>query len=410
MNSKTLYITYDGLTDPLGQSQILPYLCGLSREGYRFTILSFEKKGAYAQNQAKIREILIQHSITWVPMSFTAKPPLLSKLYDAIRMRRMAKRLHRQQSFGMIHCRSYPAAEIGLVLKRRTGVRFLFDMRGFWANEKVDGGQWKLNNPLYRCIYRHYKKKEAQFLREADAVISLTHAAKLEMQRWPGFENTNIDVIPCCADLELFDYQKADPQAVMTARTELKIPDSARIVSYLGSVGSWYMTREMFAFFLQLRTRHPDFIMLIFSKDDPARIRRDAQEAGLPNEAIRIRPLGRTEIRNFLQLCDCSIFFIRPTYSKMASSPTKHAELMGMGLPVICNEIGDTGHIVRDTGTGMIVPGFEEKDFQLVIDKMDELLAIPAKKIRQAAFQYFDLEEGIRRYSAIYKRLLSNQG
>ncbi len=405
--TKILYITYDGLTDPLGQSQILPYLCGLSREGYRFTILSFEKKAAYTQNESKIREILIRNNITWVPMSFTAKPPILSKLFDAIRMRRMASRLHRQQSFGMIHCRSYPAAEIGLRLKRKTGVRFLFDMRGFWANEKVDGGQWKLSNPLYRSIYRHYKKKEAQFLREADAVISLTHAAKLEMQRWPGFENINIDVIPCCADLDLFDYQKADQQAVMAARRELQIPDSARVISYLGSVGSWYMTREMFAFFRELRDRHPDFIMLIFSKDDPARIRRDAQEAGLPDESIRIRPVARTEIRNFLQVCDCSIFFIRPTYSKMASSPTKHAELMGMGLPVICNEIGDTGHIVRDTGTGMIVSEFDSKHYQEVIDKIDELLIIPPEKIRKAAFQYFDLEEGIRRYSAIYKRLLA---
>jgi glycosyltransferase involved in cell wall biosynthesis len=167
------------------------------------------------------------------------------------------------------------------------------------------------------------------------------------------------------------------------------------------------MTREMFAFFRELRERRPDFIMLIFSKDDPARIRRDAQEAGLPEEAIRIRPVARTEIRNFLHVCDCSIFFIRPTYSKMASSPTKHAELMGMGLPVICNEIGDTGHIVRDTGTGMIVSEFDSKHYQEVIDKIDELLAIPPEKIRKAAFQYFDLEEGIRRYSAIYKRLLA---
>lgn len=402
-----LYITYDGLTDPLGQSQILPYLCGLSREGYRFTILSFEKKAAYEQNQAKIREILIRNNITWVPMSFTTKPPLLSKLYDAIRMRRMASRLHRQQSFGMIHCRSYPAAEIGLRLKRKTGVRFLFDMRGFWANEKVDGGQWKLNSPLFRTIYRHYKKKEAEFLREADAVISLTVAAKEEMHRWPGFEKTNIDVIPCCADLELFDYQKADQQAVQAAREELQIPASARVISYLGSVGSWYMTREMFAFFRQLREKHPDFIMLILSKDNPERIRQDAQEAGVPHEAIRIRAAARNELRSLLAICDCSIFFIRPTYSKMASSPTKHAELMGMGLPVICNEIGDTGHIVRDTGTGMIVPGFDEKDYQQVIDKIDELLAIPAERIRLSAFQYFDLEEGIRRYSAIYKRLLS---
>lgn len=408
MSSKILYITYDGLTDPLGQSQILPYLCGLSRQGYCFTILSFEKKEAFKQNQAKIRAILNQFSITWVPMSFTTRPPLLSKFYDAIRMRRMADRLHRKQSFRIIHCRSYPAAEIGLLLKRKTGVRFLFDMRGFWANEKVDGGQWKLNNPIYRAIFRYYKNKEKEFLHEADGVISLTEAAKREMLSWPGFGQTTIDVIPCCADLDLFDYNKADQLEVKSVANELRIPDSARVISYLGSVGSWYMTHEMFAFFRQLHAKHPDFIMLFLSKDNPEKIRLDAEKAGVPAAAIRVRAAARSELRSLLQICHCSIFFIRPTYSKMASSPTKHAELMGMGLPVICNEIGDTGHIVRETGTGMIVPGFEEKDFGLVVDKMDELLMIPAAKIRQAAFAYFDLEEGIHRYSRIYRRLLEN--
>ena len=41
---KVLYITYDGLADPLGQSQILPYIKGLSSKELQFTILSFEKE------------------------------------------------------------------------------------------------------------------------------------------------------------------------------------------------------------------------------------------------------------------------------------------------------------------------------------------------------------------------------
>ena len=41
---KVLFIAYDGLTDPLGQSQIIPYLAGLSKANYQFTILSVEKK------------------------------------------------------------------------------------------------------------------------------------------------------------------------------------------------------------------------------------------------------------------------------------------------------------------------------------------------------------------------------
>ena len=38
-----LYLSYDGMTDPLGQSQVLPYLIGLTKEGFTFHIISFEK-------------------------------------------------------------------------------------------------------------------------------------------------------------------------------------------------------------------------------------------------------------------------------------------------------------------------------------------------------------------------------
>ena len=40
---KCLYVTYDGLLDPLGQSQILPYIENLSENGYKLFVMSYEK-------------------------------------------------------------------------------------------------------------------------------------------------------------------------------------------------------------------------------------------------------------------------------------------------------------------------------------------------------------------------------
>ena len=123
---KVLYISYDGMTDPLGQSQVLPYLVGLSKSGYRFTILSFEKKDRFDKYRKLIEEITSASNIKWVPLSFTSNPPIISKFYDAVRMRNKASSLYRDERFDMIHCRSYIAADIGLYLKKRYGVKFLF--------------------------------------------------------------------------------------------------------------------------------------------------------------------------------------------------------------------------------------------------------------------------------------------
>lgn len=36
-----LYLSYDGLLEPIGQSQILRYLEGLSRQGVQYTLATF---------------------------------------------------------------------------------------------------------------------------------------------------------------------------------------------------------------------------------------------------------------------------------------------------------------------------------------------------------------------------------
>lgn len=406
--ARVLYVSYDGMTDPLGQSQVLPYLVALSAKGYRFTLLSFEKKNRFQKEKHIIEEITRKAAIDWVPLTYTRNPPVLSKIYDRWRLDNMAFRLFRQQRFDMIHCRSYVAAETGLRLKMKFGCKFLFDMRGLWADEKVDSGQWNLYNPFFRRVYRHYKIKERQFLENADGIISLTRAAKAELTAREEYRHLDIDVIPCCADLDHFNYQGLNRDDLENLRKSLGIEPGKKVISYLGSIGGWYMTKEMFAFYKRLLERHPEFLMLLMTKDDPSFIQKEIAESGIPAEKVITRYAGRNELPLYIALSDCSIFFIRPTYSKIASSPTKHAELMGMGIPVICNNIGDTGAVIDDTATGLVVKEFTEKGYDQVIGRLDWLLAVPKEKIRAAAFRYFDLEKGAGDYLQVYKKILKD--
>jgi glycosyltransferase involved in cell wall biosynthesis len=406
LRKKVLYITYDGLTDPLGQSQILPYLKHLTKYGYQFTILSFEKKLRYKTEGDLIRQIVDQAGIQWVPLTFTAKPPVLSKMYDRYRMIQKVLSLHRQEKFDLVHCRSYIAAEAGLQLKRRFGVKMLFDMRGFWADEKVDNGQWNLEHPLFKRIYLHYKKKEKEFLRNADGIVSLTQAAKDYLLQQPGYGKLNIDVIPCCADLKHFNYSNVNAGEVNLLKAELGIFTSDRLLTYLGSVGGWYMTKEMFEFFSILQQRRPEYKMLILTKDDPEIVKREAAEKGIPIEKLIVTYSDRKRLPVFLALCDWSIFFIRNTFSKTASSPTKHAELMGMGIPVICNAIGDTGNIIQATGTGLLIDDFSKITLEKVCEQMKNFGKTDKAAIRSCAKEYFDLEMGAEKYLKLYQEML----
>ena len=402
-----LYITYDGLTDPLGQSQILPYVKGLSAYGYQFTVLSFEKKERFKKNKSLIEALTKESNIEWVPLPFTTKPPLLAKFYDAVRMRNRTIALHKQRPIDMIHCRSYIAADVGQYMKQRFGVKFFFDMRGFWADEKRDGGHWNEGNPILKRVYRYYKNKEKQYLQNADCVISLTEAGKKEILRWPFYNRSiPLQVIPCCADMDLFSL--ADAAQKKSSRALLGIDENRLVFSYLGSVGMWYMLDEMLQLFKQAKQSYPDALFLFVTHSDLGFVKNKATEAGLHSEDLLIMELPRKEVPGVIKASDINISFIKPVYSKISSSPTKLGEVLAMGIPVICNSgVGDVEEIVEGADAGYVLHDFTSDSFEKAIAAIPQLLKKSPASIRNNITNFYDLTKGVELYANCYKTILN---
>jgi glycosyltransferase involved in cell wall biosynthesis len=408
-NKHILYISYDGMTDPLGQSQVLPYLCGLAREGYRFTILSFEKKDRYEKGKETILEITRAAGIQWVPLSFTSRPPVLAKFYDAIRMRRMAFRLQREHRFDMVHCRSYIAADLGLKLKRKTGTRFFFDMRGFWADEKKEAGTWNQQHFIFRQVYRYYKKKEKEFIQEADYIISLTEAGRRELEKWPSYNpSVPLSVIPCCADMDHFTLTSAADKSA--GRALLGLSDEALVISYLGSVGSWYMLDEMLELFALIKKKYTTARFLFITHSSPQLIQSKLDTYGLRPDDLLITEAGRKEVPVFTKASDLNISFIKPVYSKLSSSPTKLGEVLSMGIPVIVNSgVGDVEAIVNQSGGGFVLQTFTPAEYHAAVEAIPALLKRDPGTIRENIRAVYSLEEGIRSYSKAYNSCFSSK-
>ena len=164
----------------------------------------------------------------------------------------------------MVHCRSYIAADIGLAMKKKFGTKFLFDMRGFWADEKKDAGSWPLKNPIFSRVYKYYKKRETEYLNNADYIISLTEAGKREMLKWNSYnKKVPIQVIPCCADMSVFSLTSKDDKR--EGRRLLNIDENNLVISYLGSIGAWYMLDEMLEMFRYIKLSYPSCIFVYYS-------------------------------------------------------------------------------------------------------------------------------------------------
>jgi glycosyltransferase involved in cell wall biosynthesis len=324
-------------------------------------------------------------------------------------LKKTVKELQKKHRFDMVHTRPGIPTLVALWMKKKYGTKFLNDIRGFWADERVDGGMWNLKNPLFKILYRYFKNKEDECIRQADYNTCLTYKAKEIILGWKQVpQPVRISVIPCSVDMKLFDAAAIDPLTRDSFRKELGFINNDFIISYLGSVGGWYLTDEMLRFCALLLAKKPEAKFFFISNNRHADILEQASRHGIPADKILVRSGKRHEVPVLLSFSTYSIFFIKPCFSKLSSSPTKHGEIMAMGIPVITNSgVGDLAEIVDKYQAGYVLPDFSEASMLHIIQS---IVAHPhpvnAGAIRSGANAYYNLSDAVQSYASVYRQVL----
>jgi glycosyltransferase involved in cell wall biosynthesis len=400
-----LYITYDGLMDPLGASQILPYLREIARNQGGAWVMSFEKLDRLGQGENLLRAQLLADGIHWHPLRFTAGGGLLGKVKDLVQMYGWGLYLAWRENLGMVHARGHPSAQVGLFIKRILGRPLIFDCRGLWVDERVDKGGWDLSRPFHRLQYRHFKRAEHRLFQQADRVVVLTHKVVGEVVKLGAQPATKVTVIPCCAD---FDHFALGSQATrLAAREQLGLPAQALVLGYLGSVGRMYMLDRFFKLLAMACERHPHAHALVITQDEPAL--RLIMQAHLPqawHARVVVVSATRREVPTLLPAMDVLVSFITPTYARMGASPTKLAECFAAGVPAICNGgVGDVAEQIAMLNAGMVVNPDDDVALVNAAAHLPEVASLGGVRLREAASQMLGLDVAHARYRSIYSSL-----
>ena len=405
MTESVLYISYTGLLDPLGQSQVLQYVLALGRRGYRMTVLSFEKTHALADRDrvAAMQALCDAAGVDWRPRVWHDKPlGILATLYDLIAGRRQAVAIAQEVGAQIVHCRSYIASLMGLAVKHATGARYIFDMRGFWPDERVDGGIWSKNS----LPYKFFKLVERKLFLNADHVVSLTHAGIREFEAFEYLKGRApaSSMIPTCTNLEMFQLQPAS-----------FMPDGDRgfTLGYVGSVGSWYLFGTVAVAVARAFEMRHDAKFLVITKGNHDYVRDTLQSAGVDLRRVEIREAAFDEVAVQIARMDAGVFFIRPAWSKRASCPTRMGEFLACGKPCLTNGgVGDVADDIEETATGIALPprgcdGVVLDGLDQALAKLFDMAVDPAmpERCRAVAEERFSLSAGVAKYAAIYRNL-----
>jgi glycosyltransferase involved in cell wall biosynthesis len=397
-----LYVTYDGLLEPLGQSQVVTYVERLARRT-AMTVLSFEKPAdlAHADAVQALAERLRAAGVEWRRLTYHKRPSLPATAWDVGQGIRAARAVRRRRGTTVVHARGYVPSLMARALKRSHGVRFLFDMRGFWADEKVDGGHWSRQSLPYRLA----KRWERVFFEEADAIVSLTEAG---VKNFPSLgyriaPETLVDVIPTCADLDAFAPGPHDP--ALARRLGL---GERLVIGYVGTLSNWYLRHETLAYLGRLVRALPNACVLFVTREDHAALRRDGEAAGIPAAAMVLAAADFRAMPAHIRLMRLGVFLIKPCFSKTGSAATRLAEFLGTGVPVVINDgIGDSGRIVRDHDVGIVLPAATAEAFDASVPDVRALIfdTGASDRCRATARRIFDVNDAVVRYHALYDRL-----
>jgi glycosyltransferase involved in cell wall biosynthesis len=385
--TKSLYICYFGLREPLVQTQVLPYLRELAKSGVAIFLLTFEPE---RWDDAQMREQLRVDGIEWFASKYHKRPTVPATLFDVLAGALRAIRIVRRNGIGIIHARSHVPALMGAIAKRFTRAKLLFDVRGLMADEYVESGNWRAGGWLFRLA----KRVERFLLRNSDAFVVLTEKVRAELF---ASEAKPLEVIPCCIDPARF------------ASAERERMHERIVIVYVGALGNTYLPREMAEFFAAAKAADARVFPLILTQSRPEIIREHLAACGFQPSDYQIGFATAAELPSYLASSDIAISFVRPGRSRIAASPTKFAEYLAAGLPVISTRgIGDLDAQIENARVGVLLDGLDRDSYRRAFEAVQALRRddeLP-RRCRALAVSEYDLHTvGGVRYARLYARL-----
>lgn len=398
-----LYLSYDGLLDNLGQSQILPYIIKLNATGYKFHIISFEKRGRvnFQEQSAFLKSI----DIEWTPLKFTVGSSSLLKAYDLIRFVIKVLSVVAQKKYDLVHARGHVSAFVAYICTLFVEIPIIFDYRGMWVEERVDKGGWNPLKAIDRFEMRLWRNFESKSLGSASKIIVLTAAMRDRLNRTLGIPLEKIEIIPCCVDFEKFRRV-----ALREERDYSKYPDfegRSFCVGYVGSAGPMYKPEDFLSFCEYLHSIIKKLRVIIASPDKEIfdRLIEERTLKNIKGFDITLSSIPHRDIPQFLQQMDLLITFVREGVARESMSPTRIPEAWASGVPVISNSgVGDLDTMMVNVGGGELIDNISRTDVARVMTNFTSKAANPnyLAGLPERARRYFSLDVGVMKYMSAY--------
>jgi len=371
---RVTYLSVDPVTSTVGASQVLAYVERLAERGVGVDLHSFEHRVDEA-----IAADLSRHGVVWTPHRFGDN----GARAGFGRVARLARSI---RGADLVHARSDMAAAAAMWSGAE---RWLWDVRSFWADQKVATGVFSARSPQ-AWVFQRIERRAAVGSRH---VVALTQSAIDELdQRYDGVVGPKATVVTTCVDRRRF---KPSP---------MPGTDPVRLL-LAGTLNRFYDVPTMLDLISELRTRRP--IELVVASPGGTDWDPELDRAG----AVRTSATPG-EMPALIASCHAGLSVCRDDagISLVAAMPTKIGEFLAAGRPVVVNPgLSDAASLVGRHDAGVVVGsstgrlGAAATDLLRLLDDVGT-----AGRTAALAAEFFDLDAGVDRLVAAYHRMVDD--
>ena len=388
---RILYFSPDGILDNLGQSQILPYIYGLNKKGYKFIILSFERFDRKKEDLLLQEKNLRSKDIIWYHLPFYPKKHnrFLRFIFGAIKL----NLIFRKHKINLVHIRSINAGAIFLL----SGIkcRLLYDIRAF-AGQLGDYGLLKNSFLLKLFIFL-----EKILIKKSRGIVVLDESGFDYLKSNYKF-NIPIQTIPTSTDIEKFNFPSG---------YKSKNKHTIKFVM-IGGAQFPYLPKKALQFIKVLLRNNVDCTLDIINQGHHEFIKKVIKEVNFPIDKINVFGIKPNEKFNILPYYDCGLVFIETGNWIRMSSPTKIGEYLAAGLHIVGLEgiavlerLSKNTNCVDKLSQNFDNENLSKEKINKIIENIRDIRR--REKSIKLAKELYDLNSALNKYFSLYKNILN---
>jgi glycosyltransferase involved in cell wall biosynthesis len=376
-------------------------LIEIAKDNVAVSLLTFEPEDL---DSGQIAADLKTKGIAWHHLRYHKRPSALATLFDVMNGARFVAKLMRREQFDILHARVHVPMLMAALARKMSGYKpkVLFDIRGFFPEEYIDAGIWDPDGGLYKLV----KRVERWLMAEADGFVVLTQKAH-DVLFPDGSDPRPVEVIPCCVDLNV-RFAGIDRRLREESRKELGLQDRF-VVTHLGALGGLYLTEQIADFLQVARDLDPRTYAIFLTQSNADLITRLLVERGFSSGDFHVGKVLPADVPQYLAASDAGLSFVKATYATLSRSPTKNAEYLACGVPIVANvSVGDVDELIDKHAAGVLVRELDAAGYTAALQQLSKIGDV-FERCQATAREEFDLETvGGPRYRRIYRALLED--